>query len=237
MIVVLKSIGIFDNIKTFLVQFLILPFFSVLFFFLLGNTYLTANQNSSYNTIMVTIFITAMIIIITSMTRSFITELSSKIFAQEIILNPFSGYYWINKCLVGMIVGLFSIFFNLIPFYIIFHLDIQNIRAFIISAILCVFTGIVFGVLSIAISMGTNNPFLFSNFIGSYGLLFTGIYFSTNLYPSVLKIVSRLLPFSYIADFYRSNNIVYFYWSIIIDFLYLILFVFIYKVNLKRLKK
>ena len=160
-----------------------------------------------------------------------ITDANLKIDFELIAEKPFSFRYWLTKCFVAIIIGCTLALINLFLLYLVgAPLDIIG-RALLMLPLLCLY-GCALGFVSWAISWQMNDPYFLENIFSSLAQLISGVLVVISAYPDWLKAIALLFPFAEPVTYIKTGhaNLIY---SIFITFIWLIIGIFAYIIQIK----
>ena len=160
-----------------------------------------------------------------------ITDANLKIDFELIAKKPFSFRYWLTKCIVAIIIGCTLALINLFLLYLVgAPLDIIK-RALLMLPLLCLY-GCALGFVSWAISWQMNDPYFLENIFSSLAQLISGVLVVISAYPDWLKAIALLFPFAEPVTYIKTGhaNLIY---SIFITFIWLIIGIFAYIIQIK----
>lgn len=201
--IVLSSIEILDNWKTFLIHFFLLPLLSTALFVLLNMT-ITRQYNEAV--VVASILLSGSLTASNQMSASFVNDTIRGIDRELARKNPSSFYYWGSKLLVIFLFSLALVTSNLIilkMFGLSMVLAIQNVM---ISPILIVY-GMIIGATTAVLGWGRPNPYVFSNFIADATFILAGNIAPYQEFPPFFKTLSYVLPYARTMNTLYDGNI------------------------------
>ncbi|OUQ55481.1 ABC transporter permease [Lactobacillus gallinarum] len=197
-----SSLSFLANWKTRFVYFLILPIINLLLLVLIDLQY--SNQFNWYVAAS-SIVIDSAALSIQTMSQLLITDANLGIDLEMIAKRPYSPYYWGTKFLTSLIAGIVLGVINVIllllfglPWGVFF-------RCLVILPVACVF-GAVMGFTGWSLSWQMKNPYFFTNLFGSVITIVSGVLVVISNYPAWLRSLSYIFPFYELVNFVKLNN-------------------------------
>lgn len=219
---VLKNLSIFNNYQTIIVTFIIEPFFTVLFFYLIN-----PSSNSS-RSLITAIVLTVMYKVISITTQIFVYAQNIDILKQIFIsINGFIKFATI-AILISIVVA-FLQSTTLVVIFLLLNFDLSvSLNGYLLIVILLVVFSSLSAIISTMISIGKNNPYFGTNIIMGILPIISATIVPIDKYPEWLAILSKFFPFWLIQNFVWTNKINFVYVSIYftvgISFVYIIIF-------------
>ncbi|WP_025728903.1 hypothetical protein [Atopobacter phocae] len=194
MSVIIKSLPYFNQLKTFVLYFLILPIFQALLYVLIAQDYIGENTQHIMTASIILSGATMSLNMITSL---FVGDISRGI-AQLIAVDyPYSMYYWGTRFFVCFISSYVLVLINGSIFYL---LNLVHFSFILWLAPICIISGLIMGLCGCFLSWGYSNIYFWSNFFSSCVVLFGGAIGAVSQYPAVFKWVSYLFPMGQLLE-------------------------------------
>jgi ABC-2 type transport system permease protein len=185
----LRNLSQFDNLKTIFVSFLISPFFTVLFFFMIS-----PGSNAS-KLILTSLALTMIYGIVGIYSGMLVYALSADILKQ--IFISWKGLFKFNAAVL-LIANTVSLLQALILFiiYKILGFEIQmSFANTLMMIVLIVLFSSIFAMLCGLASLQNNNPYFFSNLLTGLLPILSATIIPISNYPTWLALLSKILPF------------------------------------------
>lgn len=223
-----SSLSFLNNWRTKLTYFFITPIINLVLLVLINMQY--SNQ-FNWDVAISSIAMDAAVLALETFCSAVITDANLKIDFELIAKKPFSFRYWLTKCIVAIIIGCTLALINLFLLYLVgAPLDIIG-RALLMLPLLCLY-GCALGFVSWAISWQMNDPYFLENVFSSLAQLISGVLVVISAYPEWLKAIALLFPFAEPVTYIKTGhaNLIY---SIFITFIWLIIGIFAYIIQIK----
>lgn len=198
---ILRNLSIFNNFQTIIVTFIIEPFFTVLFFYLINPS---TNSNKSLTT---AIILASIYTVISTTTQIFVYAQNIDIL-KRIFINV-SGFAKFTS--IAVIISIVVAFLQstvLIIIYLIlnFDLGVSPTEYLFILIMVATFSSLS-AIISTIISIGKNNPYFGTNILMGILPIISATIVPMDKYPEWLAVISKILPFWLIQNFVWTNQI------------------------------
>lgn len=200
--VVLSSINVLDNWKTFLIHFFILPILETLVFVAI-NYQITSSYNSGL--VVASLLLASGTTAINQMGASFTQDIIRGIDRDLVRKSPYNLYFWGSKFLVIFLFSLALFISNSLLFWVV-GIDINTLLRGLVLSPLIIFFGLIVGLTCSILGWRLQNHYAFTNFFASFALVFAGVMVPYNLYPPVFYHMTYLLPFARIMGMLSQGN-------------------------------
>lgn len=200
--VVLSSINVLDNWKTFFIHFFILPILETLVFVAI-NYQITSTYNSKL--VVASLLLASGTTAINQMGASFTQDIIRGIDRDLVRKSPYNLYFWGSKIVVIFLFSLALFISNSILFMLV-GIDINALLGGLILSPLIIFFGLIVGLTCSILGWRLQNHYAFSNFFASFALVFASVIVPFYMYPPVFYQLTYLLPFARLLAMVLQNN-------------------------------
>lgn len=190
--VVISSIDVLANWKTFVIHFFILPILQALVFVAI-NYQVTASYNSEL--LVASLLLASGTTAINQMSASFIQDVMRGIDRDLVRKSPYNFYYWGSKLVVLFLFSLALYVTNGILFWIV-GVNLSDLLLGLVLSPPIILFGLIVGGACAILGWRLDNHYDFSNFFSSFAMVFSGVVVSYQLYPPLFYQLTYLLPFA-----------------------------------------
>lgn len=226
-----SSLSYYQNWKTKLVHFIIIPFINLILLVSVNSQY---DQSFSWNIAIGTIVLNGGILSMSTMVELFTMDRILKIDREMAVSRPYSAKYWLNKVSVSIICGLTSIIINN-SILLLFGAPISIIyRAFLIALPFTI-SGVILGFVESIAAWNISNTYLYLNIIEPMMVIVSGVLVNIYDYPRWLIIISQFFPFHNSISYIRNRDSLGLS-DYLVDIIWLIIGITLYIKNIKKIK-
>lgn len=219
--IVFQSSSYFNNVRTLIVHFVVLPIVQICFLLLMLKFYA-----DDYSVALTTasLAMAGANISISMITGLFVGDVNRGVDRYVLVNSDFSLFYWITKIAVVFISAMALVLVNMVLFSLLGLVDIINLLW--ISPILILF-GIVIGLTGSFLSRGNKNPYLYSNLFNSALMILSGAVVSFEQYPSIFYEATFIFPFARILNvLHQINGMIFIDFFVFVIWVCVMIFVF-----------
>lgn len=230
--IALQSLSYFRNCRTFIVTFVIEPFFDIMMVGLLSSQF---SNDLLIHSIIAMSIISGIQNLIATLNTLFVDDQSRRIDMEMVMNSRFSIRYWLSKIVAAVTVAIGQMMI-ILTLVVIFTRDTSWLyRAILVVPVIIIF-GIIVGFTATILSWQSNDPYLVGNIVGILIVLLSGVIVPLNQYPKWLNILSYLLPFSHVMQWLMtgSGNILP---DVLIAVIWIIIAIVAYKLKLLSIKQ
>lgn len=196
-----KNLPIFSNWQTILVTFILEPFFSVLFF------YLISPYTNKEKLLLTAIVLTTIYKVMSVYSQIFVHAQNIDIL-KLIFINK-RGFLLFNLTAYSIAILVAMIQSGiLIALYSVFNITIQiGLQQLVIITALTIIYTIIISAIVVITFIGAQNPYFGSNLLSGLLPIISATVVPINFYPDWLALISRVLPFWLIQTAVWSGNV------------------------------
>ncbi len=231
--VVLSSIDVLDNWKTFLIHFFILPILET-FVFLALHYQITASFNSRL--VVASLLLASGTTAMNQMGGSFTQDIIRGIDRDLVRKSPYNLYFWGSKFVVIFVFSLTLFLTNSLLFWLAGVDSRALIMGLLLSPLIILF-GLIIGLACAICGWRLQNHYAFTNFFVSFALVFSGVVVPYWLYPPLFYPLTYILPFARIMAMLFSGafSVHLFLQDGLIALVWFLLAVICYQYQVKRI--
>lgn len=231
--VVLSSINVLDNWKTFIIHFFILPLLETLVFVAI-NYQITSTFNSEL--VVASLLLASGVTAINQMGASFTQDIIRGIDRDLVRKSPYNLYFWGSKFIVIFLFSLTLFLSNGLIFWLV-GIDLNTLLKGLLLSPMIISFGLIVGLACSFLGWRLQNHYAFSNLLASLAMVLAGVMVPFYLYPPVFYQLTYLLPFARIIAivFQESPSLKFILIDTIIALIWLLIGLITYHLQVKHI--
>lgn len=225
-----SSLSYLQNWKTRFIHFILIPLINLCLLVLIDAQY---TNSFSWSVAVATVVLSGGTLSMSSMAQLFVMDRNLKIDKEMVVSRPYSVNYWSTKILTSTLAGLILIMINLIILFF-FKAPFELLVRAVFMTPLIVISGVIVGFVAAIGAWQKGNPYFYVNIVSSLATIVAGTLVLVDHYPQWMRLISYVFPFSQTIRYVviGKGDV---YLDILIDFLWLVLGIICYKIQIKRI--